>query len=76
LLEINLLFKLFIMFFNWLVYKAVSVMLPEGLPFQFYDTKTEIFEFVAAFVMFVISLYFFKQKEAIAREDVQPEISK
>jgi hypothetical protein len=110
LLEVNLLFKVFIMMFgialplavilsgkldnlarriglpvpplslgiffmiNWLVYKAVSVMLPGGLPFQFYDTNTEIFEFVAAFVMLVISLYFYKEKETVTRKDAaQPD---
>ncbi|HLN55334.1 MAG TPA: hypothetical protein VK207_05045 [Bacteroidales bacterium] len=51
---------------NWLVFKLVlDYALPEGRIFQYYDTNTEIFEFVSAFIILVIAFYFYRNRNII-----------
>ncbi|MGE5421298.1 MAG: hypothetical protein ACM3UT_14015 [Chloroflexota bacterium] len=58
---------------NWIVFKLLLTYfaLP-GQRFQYYDTDTEIFEFVSAFIILVMASYFFLTKKEIAPgEDVK-----
>lgn len=58
---------------NWIVFKILLdyLSLP-GQIFQYYDTDTEIFEFVSAFIIFVVALYFYYARNEISPgEDVK-----
>ncbi len=51
---------------NWLTFKIIlEYFLPEGEIFQYYDTNTEIFEFVSAFIILVLSFYFYNKRQII-----------
>lgn len=44
---------------NWLTFRVLlSYLLPSGYEFQYYDSDTEIFEFVSSAIILFISLYF------------------
>jgi hypothetical protein len=60
---------------NWLVFKVlIELILPEGHVFQYYDTNTEIFEFVSAFIILVVSVYFYNQREIEPGKDIKHAI--
>jgi len=51
---------------NWLIFKIIlEYYLPSGEIFQYYDTDTEIFEFVSAFIILVLSFYFYNKRQII-----------
>lgn len=58
---------------NWIAFKLVlDYFLPSGKIFQYYDTDTEIFEFVSAFIILAISIYFFRTRDLIVTgEDIK-----
>ncbi len=52
---------------NWLTFKLIlDYFLPEGKIFQYYDTDTEIFEFVSAFIILIIAFYFLNKRHLVA----------
>lgn len=58
---------------NWIVFKLVLdfFSLP-GQIFQYYDTDTEIYEFVSAFIILVLAFYFYNKRNEVAPgEDVK-----
>lgn len=44
----------------WISFRIVMTLLPEDGHPQYLDTAVEIFEFLAAYIFFIISIYFFK----------------
>lgn len=58
---------------NWLFFRSLlDFALPKGHVFQYYDTDTEIFEFVSAFIIMVLSVYFyFTRNIAAAGKDIK-----
>lgn len=58
---------------NWLVFKIIlDIFLPTGKLFQYYDTDTEIFEFISACIILVISLFFYNyRKKLIPGKDIK-----
>ncbi len=52
--------------FNWLIYWILhAFLIPGGNCFQYYDTAGEIFECLGAFILLLISLYFFIDSKLI-----------
>jgi hypothetical protein len=58
---------------NWFVFRLLlDYLLPGGHVFQYYDTDTEIYEFVSAFIILTISVYFyFARGIALPGEDIK-----
>jgi hypothetical protein len=49
---------------NWLSFRLIlQLFLPLGVIFQYYDTDTEIFECISAFILLVISIYFYNERK-------------
>jgi hypothetical protein len=47
---------------NWIIFRLMlNLVLKQDQVFQYYDTDTEIFEFVSSFIFLFISLYFFRK---------------
>lgn len=58
---------------NWIAFKVVLdyLALP-GQIFQYYDTVTEIFEFVSAIIILIMAFYFYNKRNEVAPgEDVK-----
>lgn len=51
---------------NWIIFKVLlEFLLPQGQVFQFYDTGTEIFEFLASFIILVLAWYFYMHRHIV-----------
>lgn len=46
---------------NWLAYKSILLLAAKNQPLAYYETSTEIFEFIASFVWMLISFYYLKE---------------
>lgn len=52
-------------FISWAVFYSIKyVFIPDGTVAEYYKTPGEIFEFTSAFIYLIISLYFYRSKEA------------
>jgi len=59
-------------FVSWLAFKIVLYFLPAGKNNNYYESAGEIFEFLTAYVFFLIGIYFFKmRKENIMGIDIK-----
>lgn len=60
-------------FINWIVFRVLLIyLLPKGQGIQFYDTDTEIYEFISAFILLVLGLYFFTKSDiAVPGRDIK-----
>lgn len=47
---------------NWFVFRFVLNHLPADVEFQYYDTDTEIFEFISSFIFLIFSIFFLSKK--------------
>lgn len=51
---------------NWIIFKVISeYFLVPGQVFQYYDTNTEIFEFIASFIILVTSIYLYRYRRIV-----------
>ena len=59
--------------FNWLVFRfLLDYLLPAGKVFQYYDTDTEIYEFISACIILTIGVYFYFEKaKVVAGADIK-----
>lgn len=49
---------------NWFIFRFVFLNeLPPDVEFQYYDTDTEIFEFISSFIFLIISIFFLIKKD-------------
>jgi hypothetical protein len=56
----------FFFFVNWLIYWVIhAFLLPSNSPVQYIDTAGEIFECLASFILFIVSLYFYNYHKNI-----------
>lgn len=54
---------------NWIFFRLILYLfLPMGVIFQFYDSDTEIFECLSAFILLMISIYFFNESKRFETE--------
>jgi hypothetical protein len=61
---------------NWIVFRLIlDYVALSGKIFQYYDTATEIFEFISAFIILMITIFFYNSRNKIAPgEDVKEYI--
>jgi hypothetical protein len=56
-------------FLNWVTYWVLhSLVLPRDSPVQYIDTAGEIFECLASFIFWMISIYFYEKRKVIVTE--------
>jgi len=61
--------------FSWLVFRWILAIIPQDRSDQYYDTATEIFEFLSSYVLLLTSIYFYKnRKEDILGYDIKQYI--
>ena len=61
--------------FSWLAFRLILAIMPQDKSFQYYDTATEIFEFLCSYVLLLTSVYFYKnRKEDILGYDIKQYI--
>jgi hypothetical protein len=46
---------------NWILYKLTLELIAQNHPLPYYETSTEIFEFIASLIWLLISYYFFQK---------------
>jgi len=57
---------------SWLVFRWILAIIPQDRSDQYYDTATEIFEFLSSYVLLLTSIYFYKnRKEDILGYDIK-----
>ncbi len=62
---------------NWVFFRVIlSFMLPPNKSFQYYDTIIELFEYISSYIIMVISLYFYKNKNNDIFMDIKTNIHK
>jgi hypothetical protein len=55
---------------NWFVFRFVLNHLPLGVEFQYYDTDTELFEFISSFIFLIISIFFLINKDQYPASEI------
>lgn len=70
-------FSLGIFFFgNWLIFRfLLSFILPSGYNFQYYDSDTEIFEFVSSAIVLATAIFFFNYSNFDSSLDIKFQLS-
>ena len=58
--------------FSWLAFRLTLAIIPKDRSVQYYDTASEIFEFLSSYVLLLTAIYFYKnRKEDILGYDIK-----
>ncbi|MBU3714450.1 MAG: hypothetical protein FGM46_05820 [Ferruginibacter sp.] len=55
---------------NWLVYKLTLLLTKKNHPIAYYETSTEMYEFIASFIFLLLGIYFYRKNIPARKKSV------